>query len=1414
ALVSGSTVTIGGTPVSITISSTGEFTLSGLKNNGPASTYEFFVEAANQSQTGGNFCPYIGDVLTKATVFVNPPLNFTVNSSDDWCNDATGEIVASVSGASDITYTLLDANDQLLATNTTGIFSTLVSGDYKVFGTSVSLGCSSPIQDVRIEGPTDNLLIVPGAVENAFCSLPNGEISFEITGGNAPYQSVVVNGTNLPFDPSGIYSLQGLAANQYSITVTDAKGCTLSQTMDVLEDPASNFTTVGSEVCEGQVAYASIGINDPSTGIPVFNWYIDNGAGGYTLLTDNLVIGNITYNVNSSNELSVTGLPARSVPYLVYLRVTGAKICDQGYIPTEIKVTPGPEMNAPIVTETCFGESLGTIQAQIPGNNYADFEFSLSGDNGVFVDFAQNGGLFENLPAGTYQLSIKSALGCVTNLADIEVLEPSAPIALANQTIERASCDLANGTIKDIQIVGGWGGYTVEWRKGAIDGTIIPGDASGASNLSPDTYFLLVTDQKGCKMSFDFVVGELSDPVYGIVPPINDCFGETVEIRPIHIAPDPSLPPTAFTEVFWYRNPGQSGLITEGPDPTDPTIIYTIDDTDWLNPRLLIDGLPAGDYTYYFYVGCTGQEIEIDVEVFAIPEVLIETTPVSCFGGNDGKLIFISGTSTDYQYKVNSGAAMTQSALEAMNFTAGTYQLEVLTPAGCPQNVTFTVDGPAAALAVTPLTGVNPGCGALNGKLSATISGGWAPYQVTIIKNGTALQTIPDTGASFFIDGLSSGNYSLDIIDAQGCQINSNALDLVDGPSQILVDKQAVCEGQSVLFTPSIDPVAPGAGFEWYFDAALTQKIISSATPNAQGITYQINPASGSLSVNGLATSASPYQYYVIGVGSGVCPGFVANAEALVYGKPTATYTKLDEVCFGEGGTINVTASGGSGNYTFVLDGQISQDNGLFENVPKGIHSITVQTPETCEVTISDIEIIGSDSPLEAEIVEILNPTCEVANGRVTLAVRGGLADYVVEVFKNGVSQGTVVSDPSGAVIVSGIGQGQYVFEIKDALGCILSIGDPLDLVEVPTEISLQDQMICEGQDANLVPTVPANVNAPTYTWFFDEAMNNPLTSGSSNGVTYQINSAGELTISGLAANVQAYEYFAMVEGVGICGVSPKRVQVLVTAYPNLRVSNPSIVCDPDETVDLTNYIEGYNPSIYEYTIISPLGNALIGNEATSVDVSGNYEVSASVKGSGCFTDSKRILVRIAEELLQSNFQYHADQGDGIIISNEDIQILENVDFEDISTGEVIIWEWDFGDGASSSEQNPSHIYQKKGSYTVTLKTTDSIGCQSVYSILVQVKDDYLLIMPNAFTPDGLKNQFYKPKHRGLASLEFYVFNTWGELIYQSDSLEDLGWDGTVKGTPAPNGNYVYKVNYSTRSGLTFDQGGVFILIR
>ncbi|MDE0561797.1 gliding motility-associated C-terminal domain-containing protein [Algoriphagus sp. NF] len=87
-------------------------------------------------------------------------------------------------------------------------------------------------------------------------------------------------------------------------------------------------------------------------------------------------------------------------------------------------------------------------------------------------------------------------------------------------------------------------------------------------------------------------------------------------------------------------------------------------------------------------------------------------------------------------------------------------------------------------------------------------------------------------------------------------------------------------------------------------------------------------------------------------------------------------------------------------------------------------------------------------------------------------------------------------------------------------------------------------------------------------------------------------------------------------------------------------------------------------------------------------------------------------------------------------------------------------------------------------------------------------------MVPNAFTPDGTKNQYFKPQYRGIASMEFYVFNTWGELIFEANSLETMGWDGTLNGKKVPNGNYVYRAVFTTRSGEKEERSGVFVLIR
>jgi gliding motility-associated-like protein len=210
----------------------------------------------------------------------------------------------------------------------------------------------------------------------------------------------------------------------------------------------------------------------------------------------------------------------------------------------------------------------------------------------------------------------------------------------------------------------------------------------------------------------------------------------------------------------------------------------------------------------------------------------------------------------------------------------------------------------------------------------------------------------------------------------------------------------------------------------------------------------------------------------------------------------------------------------------------------------------------------------------------------------------------------------------------------------------------------------------------------------------------------------------------------------------------------------------------------------------------------------------GNYIVSASFKNSKCFTQTQRISVIVSDAIHIAEFQYEIDLGVNGSLVNSEVQLLDLVQFQDISVGKIIIWNWDFGDGSSSSERNPTHTYDKVGQYTVRLTTIDEFGCSSEFQKVINVFDDYLIIVPNAFTPSGEKNQLFMPKHRGLAKLEFYIFNTWGELIHYSDQFENLGWDGRLNNTDTPNGNYVYRVDFTSRSGEKGSKSGVFILIR
>jgi gliding motility-associated-like protein len=101
--------------------------------------------------------------------------------------------------------------------------------------------------------------------------------------------------------------------------------------------------------------------------------------------------------------------------------------------------------------------------------------------------------------------------------------------------------------------------------------------------------------------------------------------------------------------------------------------------------------------------------------------------------------------------------------------------------------------------------------------------------------------------------------------------------------------------------------------------------------------------------------------------------------------------------------------------------------------------------------------------------------------------------------------------------------------------------------------------------------------------------------------------------------------------------------------------------------------------------------------------------------------------------------------------------------------------------------------------------------------ILSSLNDDkdYLLIVPNAFTPNNdLANESFKPITKGLKKIRLDIYDTWGSLIYseKGDNLE--GWDGKIKGEKADNGNYTYKVVGEKFDGINVEREGTFALVR
>lgn len=162
----------------------------------------------------------------------------------------------------------------------------------------------------------------------------------------------------------------------------------------------------------------------------------------------------------------------------------------------------------------------------------------------------------------------------------------------------------------------------------------------------------------------------------------------------------------------------------------------------------------------------------------------------------------------------------------------------------------------------------------------------------------------------------------------------------------------------------------------------------------------------------------------------------------------------------------------------------------------------------------------------------------------------------------------------------------------------------------------------------------------------------------------------------------------------------------------------------------------------------------------------------------------------------------------------------EQVRFTNLTTPINSSFEWDFGDGAHSTEEDPSHVFGVPADYTVRLIARSvQNACVDTAFANVPVSSSGAPEYPNAFSPlNGQNTEF-----RGVSVFSNFinyrlsVYDRWGQQVFDSMDF-DLGWNGKKnnQGNILPQGVYLYHAAYSIDVAgdiMDFQKKGTVLLI-
>ncbi len=1180
---------------------------------------------------------------------------------------------------------------------TSNSFTNLASGAYSVY---VKDFFNVIVSDVAFINQPSEILIsnetytdVTGCYGNT-----NGTITITASGGTGALEYSIDNGLNY-FSNGG--SFTGLAAGTYNVKVRDANLCVKSGSTITVSQPLELVITAENKTdvtgCNGD----NNGIIDIITtgGTPTIMYSIDGGT---------------TY--SSGHYFSSLS------PGTYQVQVQDANGCTTLGSNLTITEPAAVTINSQIVSDvsTCFGDHTGSITINASGGT-GTLYYSIDGA----TNYYDNGGIFTNLYAGTYIVVIKDDNLCTVNGDTLTVGQPS-QIIIDSETKSDVSTCFGDST-GQITITAHGGIAPLEYSVNS--GTTF--QASNIfNNLPSNSYSTVVRDANGCSVTgqshligqpplllindvnttdvstcyggndgtihivtngggtpaYEFSVDgggsyfpsndftALTAGIYDVI--VRDANGctDTFTTNTVQIFEPPQLVINSETESDPACFGGTNGSITVNASGGTGQITYSYDNGNTFFTNNILSGLSAG-VTYNIVVrdahGCvtTGGTHILGQPSELIIDSVVKQNVNDCYGGTNGSItIYAHGGTPTLQYSVD-GEITYQTSNIFSGLSAGNYQTFVKDANGCKTagsliNITQPDILQVSYQSKKDILGCKDD---LTGEIHIDYLGGTAPVEYSI-----------DGGTTYFSNngdftGLPAGNYDIIIRDVNGCTATGNPVTVTEPDELILslADKQDVlCYGDA---TGYINLTSSGGqpGYSFSID---------------NGVTY----SSGSF-FSGLVTGS--YQTYVKDIYNCIKPGPLVTVNQPDSLSIDSVIVGNIDGCYGDNdGTITVYASGGVLNYMYsVNQGDSYFDNGgIFTNLSPGNYYITIYDANVCQAFWYDNTLnwdtVKITQPSRVQIMDIQpqNISCYGDNnGIITITASGGTGT-----LHYSIDGGVTFPDITGTF--SSLPASGYIAKVTDDNNCVsnsynVSIYEPDSLII--TGIVAEDEQCVGSGDG----TITVNTSGGTYPFEF-----------SVDGINWQ----SDKTITGLIPGT----YTVYIRDVNLCSVSGGPVTIGSPEDPSLFDVSDSIGCSPltvrfTRTTPGTTYLWDFGDGT-SVTQNEPV-HTFINETLNPVD----YTVTAySASPNNCLDTAQRI-IRVYP---QPQLVFTA--------SPETLYFPQStVTIENQSPGGYTNYFWDFGDGTTTTDEQPgSHTYPDCGSYDITL-SADNVWCSDTITKTILV---------------------------------------------------------------------------------------------